>query len=57
VFRGTIIIFSMVMVQAGFFVGPMLGGIALAASGYAAIFGACSAATGVGIFLLWRLRS
>lgn len=57
VFRGTNINFSMVMVQAGFFVGPMLGGIALAASGYAAIFGACSAATGVGIFLLWRLRS
>lgn len=57
VFRGTNINFSMVMVQAGFFVGPMLGGIALAVSGYAAIFAACGIATIIGILLLWKLRS
>lgn len=56
-FRGTNINFSMVMVQAGFFVGPMLGGIALAGSGYAALFAACSAATGIGILLLWMLKT
>lgn len=56
-FRGTNINFSMVMVQAGFFIGPMLGGIALTFSGYSALFAACSAATGIGILILWMLKT
>jgi len=55
-FRGTNINFSMVMGQAGFFVGPMLGGVALAVSGYAAIFAVCGVATLTGILLLMLLK-
>jgi predicted MFS family arabinose efflux permease len=43
----------MVMVQASFFVGPMLGGVALATAGYGALFAGCAAVSlaGVGLML------
>ncbi|MBS1187733.1 MAG: major facilitator superfamily 1 [Burkholderiaceae bacterium] len=51
-FRGFNINASMVMVQASFFVGPMAGGIALAASGYAALFAGCALVSLVSAVLL-----
>ena len=54
--RGLNLNLSFVMMQAGFFLGPLAGGLMLAASGYRPLFYLCSVLGCVSVFLVYVLE-
>ncbi len=56
-FRGLNMNLSLVMMQAGFFVGPLVGGLLLARWGYVTLFAFCGALNAAGAIMLLMPRS